>query len=424
MDARRFAIARAVVLSVGAAFFSPLAAQQLRLPDLQAQFDRESNPVRKAKLLQKLGDAQFLEAHREQHNENYAAVEKIYESYRDNVKIALNSLRGSRPDAERHSDGYRQLHIQLRKGLRDIDETIIGAPSELRPLFESVRTGLVAVDDDLIKLLFPRRKPGSAKPAGAPETQEAPAQAVAAVTAETRAPQTSIVEKPPQGVSERQGPLRPDLSHASSNASSGPSFTTVPDNTSSGAPESSNHARSSNHIESDQADASSDFASLNLPPDVEVPNQSHRDKKDYLSELEADKIRDAETSNQRIKLLLAFADDRLKKFQYELAHPSASGRHAEMLVFLMNAYAGCLDDAAEYIDVGREKQENVHAGINEMLAKGKEFLVILEKLSSSGAEHDLYKETLDDAIEGTHDAIRDAQKAKQDIAPPPVRRPK
>ena len=42
-------------------------------------------------------------------------------------------------------------------------------------------------------------------------------------------------------------------------------------------------------------------------------------QKDYLSPLESDKIRDAETTNDRIKLFLTFADDRLKKFQYELA---------------------------------------------------------------------------------------------------------
>ena len=59
-------------------------------------------------------------------------------------------------------------------------------------------------------------------------------------------------------------------------------------------------------------------------------------EKDYLSGVEADKIRDAETSNERIKLFLDFAEDRLKKFQYELEHPS-SNKHAEMLNALLNA---------------------------------------------------------------------------------------
>ena len=68
-------------------------------------------------------------------------------------------------------------------------------------------------------------------------------------------------------------------------------------------------------------------------------------EKDYLSSVEADKIRDAETSNDRIKLFLSFAEDRLKKFQYEIEHPS-SNRHAEMLNALLNAYIGCVDEAS------------------------------------------------------------------------------
>jgi hypothetical protein len=144
-------------------------------------------------------------------------------------------------------------------------------------------------------------------------------------------------------------------------------------------------------------------------------------QKDYLTSTEADKIRDAETSNERIKLFLSFADDRLKKFQYELDHPSAN-RHADMLNSLMNAYSGCVDDASDLIQLGIEKQENIRLGVDLMASRTKEFLAILEKLSPDGPELDLYKENLDDAIEGTRDAMNDAEKAKKKVAPPPVRR--
>jgi len=40
---------------------------------------------------------------------------------------------------------------------------------------------------------------------------------------------------------------------------------------------------------------------------------AQRADKDYLSSVEAGKIRDAETDNDRIKLFLMFADDRLNK---------------------------------------------------------------------------------------------------------------
>jgi hypothetical protein len=152
---------------------------------------------------------------------------------------------------------------------------------------------------------------------------------------------------------------------------------------------------------------------------VRLPAQSLQ--KDYLSSQEADKIRDAETTNDKIKLFLQFADDRLQKFQYELDHP-APYRHAEMLNFLMNAYIGCVDDAADLMQLGVEKQENVRAGIDMMASKTKEYLAVLNKISAERKEIEIYKDNLDDAIDGTQDAMSDAEKAKKQVAPPPVRR--
>jgi hypothetical protein len=151
-------------------------------------------------------------------------------------------------------------------------------------------------------------------------------------------------------------------------------------------------------------------------------NAGWQQQKDYLSSVEADKIRDAENNtNERIRLFLVFAEDRLKKFQYELDHPSTN-RHADMLNSLLNAYVGCVDDAADLIQLGIEKQDNIRKGIELMAVRTKEFLGILEKLSAEGAEREIYKDNLDDAIEGTRDALNDAEKAKKKVAPPPVRR--
>jgi hypothetical protein len=151
------------------------------------------------------------------------------------------------------------------------------------------------------------------------------------------------------------------------------------------------------------------------------PASAQRPEKDYLSGVEADKIRDAETPNERIKLFLTFAQDRLKKFQYELGHPSPN-KHTEMLNYLMNSYIGCVDDAADIIQVGLDHQDNIREGVDLMAVKAKEFLPVLEKFKADGTELDLYKDNLDDAIEGTQDAMNEAEKAKKKAAPPPVRR--
>jgi len=148
---------------------------------------------------------------------------------------------------------------------------------------------------------------------------------------------------------------------------------------------------------------------------------AQRPDKDYLSTIEADKIRDAETPNERIKLFLGFAEDRLKKFQYELEHPSST-KHTELLNYLMNSYIGCVDDAADIIQEGLEKQENIRQGIDLMATRVKEFLPILLKYQADGPELELYKDNLEDAIEGSQDALNEAEKAKKKAAPPPVRR--
>jgi hypothetical protein len=146
-------------------------------------------------------------------------------------------------------------------------------------------------------------------------------------------------------------------------------------------------------------------------------------QKDYLSGVEADKIREAETPNERITLFLTFADDRLKKLQYEFDHPSQTN-HAEMINSLLNAYVGCVDDAADLIQLGIEKQQNIRKGIDLMASRTKDFLVILQKIPTDTADAELYKDNLDDAVEGTRDASKEAEAAKKNVAPPPVRRKK
>lgn len=145
-------------------------------------------------------------------------------------------------------------------------------------------------------------------------------------------------------------------------------------------------------------------------------------KKDYLSEAEADKIRDVRYPAPRIKLYISFAEDRLKKFEYEINRAVQERRRSEILNGLLNEYAGCVDDAADQIALAREKQVDIREALKLMLAKDKEFLEALEKYDKDGPELDTYKDTLEDAIQGTKDALADAEEALKEMLPPPVRR--
>jgi DNA repair exonuclease SbcCD ATPase subunit len=145
-------------------------------------------------------------------------------------------------------------------------------------------------------------------------------------------------------------------------------------------------------------------------------------KKEYLTESEADKIREAFEPGERIKLYISFAEDRLKKFQYELTRQTPDRRRGEMLNSLMNDYAGCIDDAADQIGLAREKQADIRASLKIFKSKGKDFSDALQKLDQGGPEFDTYKDTLEDAIESTKDALTDVDEAQKELSPAPVRR--
>ena len=146
-------------------------------------------------------------------------------------------------------------------------------------------------------------------------------------------------------------------------------------------------------------------------------------KKEYLSEAEADKIRDAGVTGPRIVLYAAFAGDRIKKLQYEFAHlDPADQKRTDRLNNLINAYTGCIDDAADLVDIGIEKQEDIRDGVKALQAQIKAALPYLQDLAAKGPERETYKDNLDDAIEATQDAAKDIEKATKEMAPPPVRR--
>jgi hypothetical protein len=146
-------------------------------------------------------------------------------------------------------------------------------------------------------------------------------------------------------------------------------------------------------------------------------------RKDYLTAAESDKIRDAYEPGDKIKLFIQYAEDRLKKFQYELNRKTHEGRRSEILNGLLNAYQSCVDDAADQINLAREKQADIRPALKIMDGKTKEFLAALDKINQAGGpEFDTYKENLDDALEGTHDAINDVTEAQKELTPVPVRR--
>jgi hypothetical protein len=389
--------------------------------DLQNRFDHEANSVHKAKLFEKLGDEQLSAIRRAAAASDYNSVGQIMEKYRDNARATLEALKREHPNAEHQLNGYKQLQIHIRKTLRDLTEVVLLAPPEYKPPLQIVQQDLAVLDDELLRSLFPSRTPAPA-PADNPRSDDAPPQQSGRV-----AGGTSALEQSPTGNAQAASSTP---SESNSNANSGASSGTKTEPPSGANPP----ARTGSPSGEDAVESTEEKSEMNIKDclvtavvtcglAISSCAQLHAqfEQKDYLSPLESDKIRDAESTNDRLKLFVTFADDRLKKFQYELQHPS-SNRHGELLNALMNGYVGCLDDAADLMQLGIEKQENIRAGIDLMATRSKEFLEALNKIAADKIDIDIYKDNLDDAIEGTKDALSDAEKAKKAVAPPPVRR--
>jgi succinate dehydrogenase flavin-adding protein (antitoxin of CptAB toxin-antitoxin module) len=148
---------------------------------MQARFDHEKNPVHRAKLLEKLGDAEFDEARRAFKANDLSAVDTVLEKYRDNVRVAFEGLKKKSSDAEKNSNGYRQLEIHVRRGIRETDEIILRVPEEYQPPLQIVRRDLDAMDKELIHMLFHHRDeqpaaPKGVDPATGPEHPASPAE--------------------------------------------------------------------------------------------------------------------------------------------------------------------------------------------------------------------------------------------------------
>jgi hypothetical protein len=151
------------------------------------------------------------------------------------------------------------------------------------------------------------------------------------------------------------------------------------------------------------------------PPAAQSP-------KDYISEAEADRVRDSETPGMRIKLFVGFAADRIQKIQYELSRTGDRPRRNEQMNGLLNSYIGCVDEAADLMDLAVEKQQDIRDGIEDVQKRGTEFLAYLKELAAQGSAATPYIDNLEDAIEATQDAMRTAEEAGAEIAPAPVRR--
>jgi len=143
---------------------SVLAAQD-RLSEELARYQHEPDPVRKSRVLVRLGDEQVDLARKQLKADEDVASLHTLEQYRDEVRETIAALNGMGVDPERKPAGFKELQISLRETIRRIDDLIFTLNADKRPFFREVRNDLFAEQNRLIDELFPRKPEHSpAKP--------------------------------------------------------------------------------------------------------------------------------------------------------------------------------------------------------------------------------------------------------------------
>lgn len=156
-------------LSVAAAalFAAILPGQTLSsnvVADLRARFEKESDPVRKARLIGPLGDGEFQEIQSEASAGDYSEALDMLKQYRDQVQVCLKLLDAKEPDPEKHPSGFKQLQISLRASVRRVDDIIVGLAGDEQKPFLELRKELEQINRHLIRELFPRQPAGEVEP--------------------------------------------------------------------------------------------------------------------------------------------------------------------------------------------------------------------------------------------------------------------
>jgi len=149
---------------MAALFLGPALADE-GTAALRSRFDAESDPVRKAKLMPKLAEAEFQDIRKHVEEGRLPDGVAALKLYRDEAQQCVNGLDAAKIDAEKHSSGFKQLQISLRESLRRLNEITRGLTADEQAPFLEVRKDLDEINRRLIQKLFPREL----VPSGPPE---------------------------------------------------------------------------------------------------------------------------------------------------------------------------------------------------------------------------------------------------------------
>jgi len=132
------------------------AAPRDRTAELRARFERETNPVHKAQLMQKLGSAEFKEIEKYVAASQFSPAAEVLHRYRSEVELCSKELDAAGISAEKRPKGFKQLQFSVREALRRLDRLISTMTADEQLPFRRDRDSLEELNSHLLEQLFPR----------------------------------------------------------------------------------------------------------------------------------------------------------------------------------------------------------------------------------------------------------------------------
>ena len=134
---------------------------QDRVEEVRARFERELDPVNKAKLMPALGEAEFRQIQKDVAAGDTTDALAGFRKYREEAQTCAKELDSKAIDAEKHPAGFKQLQLSLRQSLRRLEDVLVTLPGDDQKPFLELREDLELLDRHLIHELFPSQ-PGAA----------------------------------------------------------------------------------------------------------------------------------------------------------------------------------------------------------------------------------------------------------------------
>jgi hypothetical protein len=152
---RRWVLCGLILLAIPDALRASPPRRQDKEPDLLARLQRESNPVKKARLEVRLGRVKLFQAIAALDRGNIEETNRRLGAYMETLNSCWARLKNSGRVAHKKPSGFKELDIELREDARYLEDLRRRIPYEERGKADQIAGEVDQMRNEVLKALFP-----------------------------------------------------------------------------------------------------------------------------------------------------------------------------------------------------------------------------------------------------------------------------